>query len=108
MRYISMGKPQDDDSNDPWHEVRWLVDGQNKNRRKTCRASWLVVVDETMWQWTGQGMPHLSFVQRKPEPLGCEIKNLCCGESGVMLFLEIQEGRVRMARKRFARTAVLV
>jgi len=67
MRYISMGKPQDDDSNDPWHEVRWLVDGQNKNRRKTCRASWLVVVDEAMWQWTGQGMPHLSFVQRKPE-----------------------------------------
>ena len=26
MRYISMGRPQDDGNEDPWYEVRWLVD----------------------------------------------------------------------------------
>ena len=44
-------------------------------------------------------MPHLSHVPRKPEPLGAEIKNLCDGVFGCMLFLELQEGKVRMARK---------
>ena len=47
-----------------------------------------------MWAWTGQGMPHLSYVPRKPEPLGAEVKNLCDGISGVMLYLELQEGKV--------------
>jgi hypothetical protein len=46
-------------------------------------SSWLVVVDETTWAWTGQGTPHLSFVERKPEPLGAEVKSLCDGLSGV-------------------------
>ena len=85
----------------PWREVRWLVDGHNDNRKRTINASWLVVVDETMWAWTGQGMPHLSFVKRKPEPLGAEVKNLCDGLSGVMLFLELQEGKIKMARSKW-------
>ena len=54
-----------------------------------------------MWAWTGQGMPHLSYVPRKPEPLGAEVKNLCDGISGVMLYLELQEGKVRMANQKF-------
>ena len=103
MRHLGEG-PEKARKNDPWREVRWLIDGYNDNRRKTIKPSWLVVVDETMWAWTGQGMPHLSFVKRKPEPLGCEVKNLCDGVSGVMLFLEIQEGKELMERKQFCRT----
>ena len=99
-RYISEG-PNSAGKNDPWREVRWLVRGYNANRRATIIASWLIVVDETMWAWTGQGMPHLSFVKRKPEPLGAEVKNLCDGLSGVMLYLELQEGKTRMANKKF-------
>jgi hypothetical protein len=99
-RYLSEG-PADARASDPWREVRWLVDGYNANRKATVTASWLVVVDETMWAWTGQGMPHLSFVKRKPEPLGAEVKNLCDGLSGVMLYLELQEGKTRMAAKKY-------
>ena len=44
-------------------------------------------------------MPHLSHVPRKPKPLGAEIKSLCDGVFGCMLFLELQEGKVCMARK---------
>jgi hypothetical protein len=40
--------------------------------------------------WTGNGMPHQSFTPRKPEPLGCEIKNTCDATTGCTLFLEIQ------------------
>ena len=97
-RYLAEG-PTTARASDPWREVRWLVDGHNANRKATVTASWLVVVDETMWAWTGQGMPHLSFVKRKPEPLGAEVKNLCDGLSGVMLYLELQEGKTRMAAK---------
>ena len=54
-----------------------------------------------MIAWTGNGCPHLSYVPRKPEPLGIEIKNLCDATSGVMLFLEIQDNKDMMARKRY-------
>ena len=100
MRYLSEG-PENASTSDPWREVRWLIKGHNANRKATIKPSWLVVVDETMWAWTGQGMPHLSTVPRKPEPLGAEVKNLCDGLSGVMLFLELQEGKIRMANKKF-------
>jgi hypothetical protein len=101
LRYLAEG-PKGATDRGPWGEIRWLVHGYNLNRKKTVEPSWLVVVDETMWAWAGQqGMPHLSFVRRKPEPLGAEVKNLCCGESGVMLNLELQEGKVKMARGKF-------
>jgi hypothetical protein len=54
-----------------------------------------------MIQWTGasgppHGMPHISFVPRKPVPLGCAVKCVCDGTSGVMMHIEIQEGKTRM------------
>ena len=42
------------------------------------------------------GLPNLSFVARKPKPLGTEFKNVVDGMSGVMMWLEIQEGKERM------------
>jgi len=53
MRHLGEG-PTNAKKNGPWREARWLVDGHNENRRKTMKPSWLVVVDETMWAWTGQ------------------------------------------------------
>ena len=46
-------------------------------------------------------LPNLSFVKRKPEPLGTEFKNLVDGISGHMLWLELQEGKERMKNKVF-------
>jgi hypothetical protein len=46
-------------------------------------------------------VPHLSCTPRKPEDLGCELKTLCDGTSGVMMHVEIQEGKVRMNRKKW-------
>ena len=50
------------------------------------------------------GLPNLSFVKRKPEPLGTEFKNIVDGVTGVMTWLEIQEGKDRMNKKEFHRS----
>ena len=44
------------------------------------------------------GLPHLSFILRKPEPLGTEFKVICCGVTGIMLHLEIQRGNYAMKK----------
>ncbi len=61
-----------------------------------------------MLEWKGnsrnRGLPHLSFIKRKPQPLGTEFKSVCEGTLGMSVFIEIQKGKVRMARKKWART----
>ena len=47
------------------------------------------------------GLPNLSFVTRKPEPLGTEFKNIVDGMTGAMLWLEIQEGKERMRQREY-------
>ena len=49
------------------------------------------------------GLPNLSFIKRKPEPLGTEFKNLVDGLSGQMIWLDIQEGVSRMPKKEFSK-----
>ena len=44
------------------------------------------------------GLPNISFIKRKPKPLGTEFRNSCT-ESGVLSFLEVQEGKSGMALK---------
>ena len=44
------------------------------------------------------------FVQRKPEPLGTALKCSVDTVLKVMLFVEIQEGRVRMSNKKYVDT----
>jgi hypothetical protein len=42
------------------------------------------------------GLRHISFIKRKPKPLGTEFKTVVDAESGVMLHLEIQQGKGKM------------
>ena len=49
------------------------------------------------------GIPHLSLLIRKPIPLGTESKVACEGTFGMCMYLEIQKGKVAMARKKFCR-----
>ena len=39
------------------------------------------------------GLPNISFVLRKPEPLGTEFKTVCCATTGVMSYMEIMRGK---------------
>jgi hypothetical protein len=91
----------------PWWKIQGVLDGHNENRKRTIVKSRVQTLDESMSSYkprttkTG-GLPHLSFIKRKPKPLGTEFKNQCDGIHGVMLFLEVQEGKVAMRRKRHA------
>lgn len=42
--------------------------------------------------------PNLSFVMRKLEPLGTKFKTIVDGLSGIMLWLEVQEGKEQMSK----------
>ena len=47
------------------------------------------------------GLPNISFVKRKPKPMGTELRCAADGRHGLMLFLKIQEGKDSMRRAPF-------
>ena len=48
------------------------------------------------------GMPHLVKIARKPEGVGAEFKNVADPYTGIILFLELQEGRDAMRAKQWS------
>ena len=120
---------------DKWNAIRPLIDGFNENRRRTVESSNRKVVDECMSAFQPRTtayslLPHLTFVLRKPKPLGTELKVresclLACSSSnvpspflflcfsqamgdaeiGCLTFLEIQEGKEPMRKLKFTSEA---
>jgi hypothetical protein len=91
-----------------WEEVDTWIRAFNKSRREELIFGTDLTPDEMMLAWRGKqwngGIPHLSFIQRKPIPLGTELKVICEGKMGLCGFLEIQKGKIVMARKKFTKT----
>ena len=78
-----------------------LIGDFNRTRRDRFAAGCVLVLDESMIAWKPQstafgGLPNISFIPRKPEPLGTELKTVCCGLTGVMLHAEVQKGKDAM------------
>lgn len=102
-RHCSVAFSSGSEATDPYAPIRGGVNGYNENRARTIILRRALTADETMSAFkprtskTG-GLPHLSFIKRKPKPLGTELKTLCCGISGVILRLEIQEGKGPMRK----------
>ena len=71
-------------------------------------SSYVKVLDESMSAFrprttkTG-GLPNLTWMIRKPEPLGTEFKTVCCSITGVMIFMEIQRGKDGMKEIKYNR-----
>ncbi len=77
-----------DPEEDPWFKIGLLIDGFNKNRQCVVAASVKKVLDEMMSEWKPRtsalgGLPNISFILRKPKPLGTEFKVTCCGRTGL-------------------------
>ena len=93
---------------DDWWPIRAGIEDFVANRKRTVLKSAGLVPDESMSAMkvrstkTGK-WPHITFVKRKPKPLGTEFKSVCDGRHGVMLHLEIQEGRALMDKKPFTK-----
>ena len=72
-------------------------------------SMWLLdVLDEVMSMWLGldgdyavEGLPHVTKIARKPRGIGAELKASADGESGIMLHLEMIEGKERESIKKW-------
>ena len=108
LRYWARGTlgVEHDLGHDPWGEVRPWIEGHNNKRLKELSPGTRLVADESMLPWHGNagsgGVPHLSFIKRKPHPLGVEVKTVCDCSTGVMMYCDLQEGKIRMQRKHYA------
>ena len=86
-------------ANDPWAAVQGFVNDFNTNRKENVASSNRKIADESMSPLKPRSskngnLPHLSYIRRKPKPLGSELKTLACALLGIMLYLEIQRGKV--------------
>ncbi len=86
---------------------RRIVDEFNAIRAKTLHNDGDASVDESMSAYRPRldkfgGLPNISFIKRKLKPLDTEFKTMCDTESGVMKFMEIQQGEDAKRSKPFA------
>eukprot|EP00978_Attheya_sp_CCMP212_P033928 scaffold139680_cov35-Attheya_sp.AAC.1 len=91
---------------DPWWPIIQLIEDYNANMRRTVAASRKKLFDEWISAFRPQSrkngnLPHLSFIKRKPEPLGTEFKNAACSETGIFIHLELQRGKDPMKKLEF-------
>jgi hypothetical protein len=78
-----------------WLLVDAFVNNFNWYRETNFSPSDLICADKSISRWYGQGgywinhrLPQYIAIDRKPE-FGCEIQNLCCGRSGIMMRLKL-------------------
>ena len=61
----------------------------------------MLVVDESMIQWAAECGAHLTYLPRKPTPLGIGIKYMVDHTSGIMLCADLLEGKGIDNKKEF-------
>ena len=87
-----------------------VFDWYAENRRRTVHTSNTKLVDETMFAFRPQmhkdgNLPHLSYVQQKPENLGVEVKSCAALRPRVFLSLEIQRSKDDLNGREFLEEA---
>ena len=90
-----------------WWRMGYLIHGFNENRNRTVAASRVLTLDESMSAFRPQtsktgNLPNISFILRKPEDLGTELKAVASTScNGPILHLEVQEGKENMKTKSY-------
>ena len=83
------------------------VDEYNAHMAAVFEPGWNTGPDESMSAFRGtegeqpHDIPHAQFVERKPEPLGCELEDAADAQCGAIFKLEINEGKQRMQEKKY-------
>ena len=95
------------DESDPWRYSRLPVECYNNHMDDVFSPGWNTGPDESMSAWTGaegtrpHECPKVMFVERKPEPLGCELEDAADAQTGAIFRIEINEGKLRMCEKKY-------
>eukprot|EP00121_Abeoforma_whisleri_P005887 Awhi_evm1s5339 len=109
MKYLELNPTGTVEESDNWKKVRPFLTAVNTNWRQRIHLGTELCIDEAMCHWHGKnglyygedGLPHVTKIKRKPRGIGLELKAHCCGESGLMLRLELQESKEAMATKEY-------
>ena len=107
VKQFELDLTEDEKQRNKWWRVGFLVNGFNENRKRTVAASRVLTLDESMSAFRPQtsktgNLPNISFILRKPENLGTELKAVASTScNGPILFLEVQEGKDPMKQKPF-------
>ena len=80
-----------------------IVNQYDAIRKCTFAHISTVVLDKSMSTWRPRtnkiwGLPHFTYQQCKPEPLGIEFKVIACGITGCLLNLEIMRASEHMKK----------
>lgn len=73
---------------DPLYQIRSTLQAFNDHMADCVVPAKYLVVDESMNQWLGVGMPNLKKVPRKPHPIGQEFKTLADHHTSCILRLD--------------------
>ena len=76
-----------------FNKVRGLLKACMNKWQESYEPGWLLTADETMLAWEGMGDAHLTFMKRKPTPLGYCMRTTTCSLSGILLVCEFCEGK---------------
>ena len=105
MKYVKLWPPTVNEHT--WDAVRGLISAFNTTRMQNVKPGTEVVMDESMGKWipmfegTPEGVPHLTKIIRKLCGVGIEYKDVADVNTGIIQFLEIQEGAELMASKKY-------
>jgi hypothetical protein len=100
----------DEEKADRWYMLRSFLGAFNERRRRVVTPGQTLVLDESMsafrqkasGDYNVNGMPHLVKIARKSEGVGAEFKDVADPYTGIILFLELQEGRDAMRAKEWS------
>lgn len=107
---FSMIDEDDELEEDKWSLVRPFYQMSVNKWQDVFTPGYKITVDESMFAWYGKGlhgekdgMPSVIKIARKPKGVGCECKTVADVQSGVMIGLEINEGKNVMSQKKWQR-----
>ena len=92
-----------DGQTDPFAFIRRFADEWNIQMLRCVTPSCILVVDGSMGQWLGKGMPRLMYVARKPTQDGREGHTVADSETGRIIRYEIYVGKALMADKEYVK-----
>lgn len=94
-------------------EPRYVLEGFSRvtGLMEAIKTSWnaawtpgcRLVIDESMLWWTGCTPAHKTVMPRKPTPLGFQMKTLVDGSSGILLNMELCDGKEVQQKKPYVK-----
>ena len=115
LRALVFSDSDDDDDQeqgreeaDKWSLARRFVDSCNTTWQEALRPGYKITVDESMFAWYGQGdrpggLPRAGDQNKAyAKGIGCEAKTIADALSGIMIGIELNEGKRTECKKALA------